>query len=140
MEEILNRTFNNRSGMTTTSRTEVPTDFIGDISQHVLRIENDSPILNARGIVQPSQVAEGIGSLPYEQIIQVAAVTRRKNSIPALFDGATRNKYVSEFVNFWTILTLFPRLGIRSAIDEAFMYALNAPLLDLLRMFKSLRM
>jgi len=136
MEEILNRTFNNRSGMTTTSRTEVPTDFIGDISQHVLRIENDSPILNARGIVQPSQVAEGIGSLPYEQIIQVAAVTRRKNSIPALFDGATRNKYVSEFVNFWTILTLFPRLGIRSAIDEAFMYALNAPLLDLLSLRK----
>jgi len=136
MEEILNKTFNNRSGMTTTSRTEVPTDFMDDISQHVLRIENDSPILNARGIVQPSQVAEGIGSLPYEQILQVAAATRRKNSIPAIFDGATRNKYVSEFVNFWTILTLFPRLGIRSAIDEAFMYALNAPLLDLLSLRK----
>jgi hypothetical protein len=136
MEEILNKTFNNRSGMTTTSRTEVPTDFIDDVSQHVLRIENDSPILNARGIVQPSQVAEGIGALPYEQILQVAAATRRKNSIPAIFDGATRNKYVSEFVNFWTILTLFPRLGIRSAIDEAFMYALNAPLLDLLSLRK----
>jgi hypothetical protein len=136
MEEILNRTFNNRSGMTTTSRTEVPTDFIDDISPHVVRIENDSPILNARGIVQPSQVAQGIGALPYEQIIQVAASTRRKNSIPAIFDGATRNKYVSEFVNFWTILTLFPRLGIRSAIDEAFMYALNAPLLDLLSLRK----
>lgn len=136
MEEILNKTFNNRSGMTTTSRTEVPTDFIDDVSQHVLRIENDSPILNARGIVQPSQVAEGIGSLPYEQILQVAASTRRKNSIPAIFDGATRNKYVSEFVNFWTILTLFPRLGIRSAIDEAFMYALNTPLEDLLSLRK----
>ena len=136
MEEILNKTFNNRSGMTTTSRTEVPTDFVSDVSQHVLRIENDSPVLNARGIVQPSQVAEGIGALPYEQILQVAAATRRKNSIPAIFDGATRNKYVSEFVNFWTILTLFPRLGIRSAIDEAFMYALNAPLLDLLSLRK----
>ena len=136
MEEILNKTFNNRSGMTTTSRTEVPTDFVDDISQHVVRIENDSPILNARGIVQPSQVAEGIGSLPYEQILQVAASTRRKNSIPAIFDGATRNKYVSEFVNFWTILTLFPRLGIRSAIDEAFMYALNTPLTDLLSLRK----
>jgi hypothetical protein len=136
MEEILNKTFNNRSGMTTTSRTEVPTDFVDDISQHVLRIENDSPILNARGIVQPSQVAEGVGSLPYEQILQVAAATRRKNSIPAIFDGATRNKYVSEFVNFWTILTLFPRLGIRSAIDEAFMYALNTPLEDLLSLRK----
>jgi hypothetical protein len=136
MEEILNKTFNNRSGMTTTSRTEVPTDFVDDISQHVLRIENDSPILNARGIVQPSQVAEGVGSLPYEQILQVAAATRRKNSIPAIFDGATRNRYVSEFVNFWTILTLFPRLGIRSAIDEAFMYALNTPLEDLLSLRK----
>jgi hypothetical protein len=136
MEEILNKTFNNRSGMTTTSRTEVPADFVDDISQHVLRIENDSPILNARGIVQPSQVAQGIGALPYEQILQVAAATRRKNSIPAIFDGATRNKYVSEFVNFWTILTLFPRLGIRSAIDEAFMYALSTPLLDLLSLRK----
>jgi hypothetical protein len=136
MEEILNRTFNNRSGMTTTSRTEVPADFVDDISQHVLRIENDSPILNARGIVQPSQVAQGIGALPYEQILQVAARERRKNSIPAIFDGATRNKFVSEFVNIWTILTLFPRLGIRSAIDEAFMYALNAPLGDLLSLRK----
>jgi hypothetical protein len=136
MEEILNKTFNNRSGMTTTARTEVPTDFMQDISQHVLRVENDSPILNARGIVQPSQVAEGIGALPYEQILQVAASTRRKNSIPAIFDGATRNKYVSEFVNFWTILTLFPRLGIRSAIDEAFMYALNTPVEDLLSLRK----
>lgn len=136
MEEILNKTFNNRSGMTTVSRTEVPTEFVDDISQHVLRIENDSPILNARGIVQPSQVAEGIGALPYEMILQTAAATRRKNSIPAIFDGATRNKYVSEFVNFWTILTLFPRLGIRSAIDEAFMYALNAPLNDLFSLRK----
>lgn len=132
MEEILNKTFNNRSGMTTTARTEVPTDFASEVSQHVVKFENDSPILQARGIVQPSQVAEGIGALPYEHIIQVAAATRRKNSIPALFDGATKNKYVSEFVNFWTILTLFPRLGIRSAIDEAFMYTLNAPLGDLL--------
>ena len=136
MEEILNKTFNNRSGMTTTSRTEVPTEFVDDISKHVLRIENDSPILNARGIVQPSQVAEGIGALPYERILEVAAETRRKNSIPAIFDGATRNHYVSQFVNFWTILTLFPRLGIRSAIDEAFMYTLNAPLMDLLSLRK----
>lgn len=136
MEEILNKTFNNRAGMTTTTRTEVPADFAQEISQHTVRIENDTPILNSRGIVQPSQVAEGIGSLPYEEIIQVAAATRRKNSIPALFDGTTKNKYVSEFVNFWTILTLFPRLGVRSAIDEAFMYALNAPLQDLLSIRK----
>ena len=77
-------------------------------------------------------MSEGIGTLPYEQIIQVASLANRKNSIPALFDGATRNKYINEFVNAWTILTLFPRLGIRSAIDETFMYALSAPAKDLL--------
>lgn len=132
IEEVLKKTFNNRSGMTTTSRTEVPEEFASEVSTHALKIENDSRILAARGIVQPSQIADAIGNLPYEQIIQVAAQTRRKNSIPALFDGATRNRYVSEFVNFWTILTLFPRLGIRSAIDETFMYALSAPARDLL--------
>jgi hypothetical protein len=132
IEEVLKRTFNNRSGMTTTSRTEIPEDFASEVSTHALKIENDSRLLAARGIVQPSQIADAIGNLPYEQIIQVAAQTRRKNSIPALFDGATRNRYVSEFVNFWTILTLFPRLGIRSAIDETFMYALSAPARDLL--------
>ena len=133
MDEILNKTFNNQSGMTAVARTEVPTEFIDDISEHVVRVENDVPFLQARGAIQPSQLAEGVAVLPYEEIIQVAAMTRRKNSIPALFDGATRNKYISEFVNFWTIYTLFPRLGIRSAIDETFMYALSAPAQDLLR-------
>lgn len=133
MDEILNKTFNNQSGMTAVARTEVPTEFIDDISEHVVRIENDVPFLQARGAIQPSQLAEGVAVLPYEEIIQVAAMTRRKNSIPALFDGATRNKYISEFVNFWTIYTLFPRLGVRSAIDETFMYALSAPAQDLLR-------
>jgi hypothetical protein len=132
MDEILNKTFNNQSGMTAVARTEVPTEFLDDVSEHVVRIENDTPFLQARGAIQPSQLAEGVAVLPYEEIIQVAAMTRRKNSIPAIFDGATRNKYISEFVNFWTLYTLFPRLGIRSAIDETFMYALSAPAQDLL--------
>jgi hypothetical protein len=130
MKEVLGKTFAN---MTTTPKTPVPKNFAEQVSEHTLRIENDVPFLNARGGVQPGQLAKAIGTLPYEQIMQVAAKTARKDSIPAIFDGATRNKYVSEFVNFWTILTLFPRLGIRSAIDEAFMYAFSAPAQDLFR-------
>jgi len=133
-EEILNRTFNRHSGMTTIVDTEVPTEFASEVSEHILNIVNDVPFLRSRGVVHSSQLSDGIATLPHEKIIQVAAMTRRKNSIPALFDGATRNKYVSDFVNIWTILTLFPRLGIRSAIDEAFMYAFNAPMNDLFRM------
>jgi hypothetical protein len=131
-DEILRKTFSNKSGMTGVVDTQVPTDFIDDISEHVIRISNDEATIGARGAVQPNQLTEGIATLPYEQIIEVAAMARRKNSVPALFDGATRNKYTSEFVNFWTILTLFPRLGIRSAIDETFMYALSAPAKDLI--------
>lgn len=130
MQEVLGKTFAN---MTTTPKTPVPKDFAEYVSEHTLRVENDTPFLSARGAVQPGQLAKAVGTLPYEQIMQVAAKTARKDSIPAIFDGATRNKYVSEFVNFWTILTLFPRLGIRSAIDEAFMYAFNAPAQDLFR-------
>ncbi len=132
IDEILGRTFNNKAGMTAVARTEVPTEFLDDVSEHVLRVENDVAFLQARGAVQPSQLAEGIAVLPYEQIIQIAARYKRKDSIAALFDGATRTKFISEIVNFWTIYTLFPRLGIRSAIDETFMYALSAPAQDLL--------
>lgn len=132
MDEILSKTFNSKHGMTAVSDTKIPTGFVNDVSPHVFNIENNVPILKARGAIQPSQLAEGVAVLPYEQIIEVAAMTRRKNSIPALFDGATRNRYTREFVNLWTIYTLFPRLGIRSAIDETFMYALSAPAQDLL--------
>jgi hypothetical protein len=130
-DEIMKKTFSNKSGMTGVVDTQVPTEFIDNISEHVIRISNDEATISARGAIQPSQLTEGIATLPYEEIIAVAAKTRRKDSIPALFDGATRNKYVTEFVNLWTIFTLFPRLGIRSAIDETFMYALSAPLQDL---------
>ena len=136
MDEILSKTFNQHSGMTTLAETEVPAAFADEVSPHVIKFVNDVPFLQSRGAVHSSQLTQAIATLPHEQIIEVAAMTRRKNSIPALFDGATRNKYISDFVNIWTILTLFPRLGIRSAIDEAFMYALNAPLEDLFRAAK----
>jgi len=40
-------------------------------------------------------------------------------------------------VDFWSIFTLFPRLGVRSAIDEGFMYALTAPGRDILNFVKN---
>lgn len=129
--QILSKTFNNRSGMTLIADTQVPKDFASEVSSYVIRTENDVPIIQSRGIVHPYQVAEQIAPLPYEQIIETVATYNKGKNIPALFDGATRNKYITNFVDFWTILTLFPRLGIRSAIDETFMYILNAPSSDL---------
>lgn len=134
MNETLAKTFNNKAGMTTLSRTEVPKEFADVMNQNVIRVENESVILEARGIIHPSQRAEAIGPLPYERIAEVTAFSKIRNndkSILKIVDGATRNKFVNDFVNVWTILTLVPRLGVRSAIDEAFFYFLNAPVQDI---------
>ena len=134
MNEILAKTFNNKSGMTAVEETEVPKEFADVMNKNILRAEEELLYLQARGIIHPSQVARGVAALPYERIIQATALTKlTKNdkNILKIVDGATRNKLMAEFVNIWTILTLVPRLGIRSAIDEAFFYAVNAPLSDL---------
>lgn len=134
MQEVLKRTFNNKSGMTTVENTEVPKEFADVMSKHILKTEDDLLMLQARGIIHPSQVAEGIAPLPYERLIQITALnklTGNDKSILKLVDGATRMRFTAELVNIWTILTLVPRLGVRSAIDEAFFYAINAPLADL---------
>jgi len=134
MQEILSKTFNNKSGMTTVEETQVPKEFADVMNKNILRAEDELLYLQARGIIHPSQVAQGVAALPYERIIQTTALTKlTKNdkNILKIVDGATRNRLMAEFVNIWTILTLVPRLGVRSAIDEAFFYAINAPLTDL---------
>jgi hypothetical protein len=134
MQEILSKTFNNKSGMTTVDETQVPKEFADVMNKNILRAEDELLYLQARGIIHPSQVAQGIAALPYERIIQITAPTKlvkNNKNILKIVDGATRNRLMAEFVNIWTILTLVPRLGVRSAIDEAFFYAINAPLTDL---------
>jgi hypothetical protein len=134
IEEVLSKTFNNKSGTTTAETTEITEEFANVINKNIIRDEDGLLSLEARGIIHPSQRAEGIAPLPYERIIQAVArarITKNNKNILKIVDGATRNKLVAELVNVWTILTLIPRLGVRSAIDEAFFYAFNAPLADL---------
>lgn len=134
INEVLKKTFNNKSGMTTLSRTEIPKEFADVMNQNVIRAENETLLLQARGIIHPGQRARGIAVLPYEKLAEVSWLSKIKDndrSILKIIDGATRNKLINEFVNVWTILTLVPRLGVRSAIDEAFFYIVNAPIQDI---------
>jgi hypothetical protein len=52
---------------------------------------------------------------------------KSKKSLLLAAGGATQGKLASDLVSFWSLFTLFPRLGIRSAIDEGFLYYLTAP-------------
>jgi len=62
----------------------------------------------------------------------VANIKSKKNLIMAA-GGATQSHTAGEFVNAWSLLTLFPRLGIRSGIDEGIMFLLTAPGSDIMK-------
>lgn len=129
MEEILAKTFNEKAGMLSTTRSEIPLDWVNEISPNVIRYENDLPFQATKGIVQPSQITEGIAPLPYDLIYQYGAMSKfsQKFTFFNLTNRIVKSKSVSVYQNEWSRFTLFPRLGIRSSIDEAFFHIITAP-------------
>ena len=136
MKEYLKKTHNGRAGFTTTVRTEVDDQFAGLLSKDTVKYENDTALLEGSGAIQPSQIARGVGPLPLEEIALKANEIKSKQSLIKAAQGATKSKFAKDFTDFWSVFTLFPRLGIRSAIDEGFMYALTAPGRDILNFAK----
>jgi hypothetical protein len=132
MKEILSKTLNERAGFTTTTKTAISEEVATLLSPYTTRIENGQAQLLRSGAIQPSQLASAIAPLPYEEIASVAYAVKSKQDLIYAIGGATQNRLARNFVDFWSVFTLFPRLGIRSAIDEGFMYALTAPGKDLL--------
>lgn len=138
MEEVLSKTFNEMGGMFSTTRSEVPLDWVDDISPNVIRFENDIPFQSSKGIIQPSQVKPIIAPLPYDLLYQYGSNSKlsKKITFTNLLGGATRNNFVRKYTDFWANQTLFPRLGVRSAIDEAFFFFLYSPFYELKSFFK----
>ena len=130
-EEILAKTFN-ETGMLSTTRSEVPLEWVDEISPNLIRYENDIPFQASKGIIEPSQMTDGIAPLPYDLLYQYAATSKlsEKTNFTNLLGGATRNNFVRKYTDFWADLTLYPRLGIRSAIDETFFFFMYAPYYD----------
>lgn len=141
MSEILNATFNEKAGMYSTVRSEVPQHFVGRVSREAYNLENDVPVQSSKGIVQLSQTAEGTAPLPYEDIAETAAMAKvgralnrkEKFTFMTAFGGVTKNKFARAWSNFWASFTLFPRLGGRTSIDEGFFYYMTAPKEDLIK-------
>jgi hypothetical protein len=94
--------------------------------------------VNTEGPIQPYQSTFAVGSLPYDAIGSTIWEIKSKKNIIGGLGGATQGNFSKRLVDTWSILTLFPRLGVRSAIDEATMYLLSAPTKDI-RRFASLQ-
>jgi hypothetical protein len=122
MDEVLSATFNEKAGMFSTVRSEISSDIAGLLHKGGVRYENDVPYQASRGKVQPSQSANSIAPLPFDDIYQIASGSKlaEKVNFFNIVGGATRNNAVRKFTDFWTNNTLFPRLGTRSSVDETF--------------------
>ena len=131
MEEYLKKTHNGRAGFTSTVDTKIDPKFAAVMSKDAVENINDVNYLTGSSAIQPSQIAAGVGPLPLEEIALKANEIKTKKSLIGAMKGATGTRFAKNFVDTWTIFTLFPRLGIRSAVDEGFMYAFTAPMRDL---------
>ena len=136
INEIISKTHNEAAGFTTTVRTEIEDAFAKVMSKNAIVYENNIPLIKGSGAIHPSQLTGALGPLPIEYIALEANSIKSKSSIIKSAQGSMRSKFAKDFTDFWSIFTLFPRLGIRSAIDEGFMYALTAPAKDILHMVR----
>ena len=85
------------------------------------------------GPIQPAQLKDAISPINWRLASQFVAYNQLRAdkkldvaTASRLIGGAYNSKVVAEFMDKWSLLTLFPQLGIRSGIDEGFLYTLTA--------------
>jgi hypothetical protein len=136
MAQLLNSTFNEKAGMTSLARVEIPQGWEVELPRGIYKYDNDVPVLTSRGIIHPGQIAEGIAPINFDMAFEYAAMDKLSDKVNFMknLGGVTRNIAVRKVTNFWSTYTLFPRLGVRSAIDEAVFGAMTMPLDDLMKL------
>lgn len=80
--------------------------------------------------IHPYQSTWAVGPLPYDEIGSAIWDIKSKKNLIGAAGGAIQGDHAKKIVNIWSNLTLFPRLGVRSSIDEATMFLLTAPARD----------
>jgi len=99
-----------------------------------------------RGPIQPGQLKDAISPINWRLASQFVAYNQLRAdkkldvaTASRLIGGAYNSKVVADFMDKWSLLTLFPQLGIRSAIDEGFLYTLTATAPELREFVKAQR-
>jgi hypothetical protein len=129
--KILREKYGNEAGFATKKDLAVPPQHADVVSKETLRQSETGIYVDTQGPLHPYQSTFAVGSLPYHEIGDMVWNIRSKKNIMTAIGGSTQGKFAKDTVDAWSILTLFPRLGIRSAIDEATMYAISAPSRDI---------
>lgn len=95
--------------------------------------------LRLDGAYHSTQLTTTVNNLPWNRIAETvhdaAFLTAGKSqgktgvsAAAATVGGALNSSLSGKLTNFWSFFTLNPRLGMRTTIDEAFMFYLTAPM------------
>ena len=131
IRKTLEEKYGSSVGVAVTEKLDVPIGFENVLSKSGVKVEGNAVKYDSQGIIHPYQERGAISTLDYQQLAQYSYEANRGKLVSAMFGGATSSALSTSIVNFWSIFTLFPRLGIRSSIDEGFIYYLTAPAKDL---------
>jgi len=131
MEKILSEKYGSKAGQGVLKDININADALAAAPAHSLRQENGVQLAQSSNTIHPYQEAKAIGSLPYAEIASMANSIKSKKNIFYAIGGSIGGETARKITDVWSVLTLFPRLGMRSAIDEGLMYALTAPGKDL---------
>jgi hypothetical protein len=86
------------------------------------------------GPIQAHQFKDGISSMDWRAISEFAAKHSKKDTsltvenASNIIGGAYNSKVVGDLIDAWSLLTLIPQLGIRTAVDEGFFFAMTTKL------------
>ena len=148
MEQILRDKFGNAVNYSTRKEIEVPAELENSLRSRGTLIKDEGDRMGGlyktslEGPIHPYQGSKLIGNLPWhgatgESSLADYAFNFNKDRHVREFinatGGATRNKFTRSMVDGWSSATLFPRLGIRSAVDEAFFFLMGQPGRDIVR-------
>jgi len=131
IKKTIDEKYGTSVGVAVTEKLNVPIGLENVVSKAGVKVEDNITKFDSQGIIHPFQERGAISTLDYQELAQYAYEANRGKLISGMFQGATSSALSTSIVNFWSIFTLFPRLGIRSAIDEGFIYYLTAPAKDL---------
>ena len=129
---ILEEKYGDKSGFASKVELAVNPEHAKDLPAGLIKDTETGIVADSEGPIHSYQSTRAVGSLPYTRIGEMVwDIKSKKNPILAV-GGATQGAFSRNLVNAWSMLTLLPRLGIRSSIDEATMYVLTAPGRDIL--------
>ena len=103
--------------------------------QHPVKWGTTNLSTEVLGPLGPSQMKDAFGALDYRGISEFVASQqlRQKKELTVagasrIIGGAYNSKVVGDLIDNWSLLTLYPQLGVRTAMDEGFFFALTAKL------------